>query len=122
MLDVDVLFVGGGPASLAGALHLTNIVARYNERISAGTLQGRKLEPQIAIVEKGRDVGAHAISGALFDPRALEELLPDYRKRGFPFSITAAAHEVHYLTTERAYQIPSWVIPSAYRKIGRAHV
>ncbi|MBQ26754.1 MAG: hypothetical protein CMH81_01215 [Nitrospiraceae bacterium] len=117
-LDVDVLFVGGGPASLAGALHLTKLVARSNERIAAGALRDRKLEPQIAIIEKGRDVGAHAISGALFDPRALEELMPDYAKQEFPFPVTATAHEVHYLTTEHAYQIPPWVIPPAYRSTG----
>lgn len=115
-LDVDVLFVGGGPANLAGALRLTQLVARHNERVSMGDSQGSRLEPQIVLIEKGRDVGAHAISGALFDPVALEELLPDYRNQGFPFTTQVARHGLHYLTTNGDIRIPDFFIPSAYHQ------
>lgn len=115
-LDVDVLFVGGGPANLAGALRLTQLVAHHNERVSAGTASGPRLDPQIALIEKGRDVGAHAISGALFDPAALEELLPDYRDRGFPLSVRVARHGLHYLTTNGDLRLPDVLIPSRYRQ------
>lgn len=115
-LDVDVLFVGGGPANLAGALRLTQLIAQYNERIASGERSGPRLEPQIALIEKGRDVGAHAVSGALFDPRALEELLPDYRDRGVPFFQRATRHGFHYLTTEGDVRLPDLLIPPAYRQ------
>lgn len=117
-LGVDVLFVGGGPANLAGALRLTQLVARHNERVSTGELAGPRLEPRIALIEKGRDVGAHAISGAVLDPVALEELLPDYRDRGFPLSLQVARHGLYYLTTEGDVRCPDFLIPPAFRQDG----
>jgi electron-transferring-flavoprotein dehydrogenase len=113
-LDVDILFVGGGPANLAGALRLAQLVARHNERVARGELAGAPLAPQIALIDKGRDVGAHAISGALFDPVALEELLPDYQQRGFPFTVKVARHGLHYLTTSRQFRVPDGLLPRAY--------
>lgn len=117
-LDVDVLFVGGGPANLAGALRLTQLAARHNERVSAGELAGPRLEPRIALIEKGRDVGAHAISGAVLDPVALEELLPDFRDRGFPLSLQVARHGLYYLTTEGGIRCPDFLIPPTFRQTG----
>ena len=115
-LDADVLFVGGGPANLAGALRLSQLISAYNARVSAGELTGSPLEPQIVLLDKGRDVGAHAISGALFDPIALQELLPDYRERGFPFSVPVARHGLYYLTTERKLLLPDVLTPPAFRQ------
>ena len=117
-LDVDVLFVGGGPANLAGALRLTQLVAHHNECVAAGKLAGSPIHPQIALIEKGRDVGAHAISGAIIDPIALEELLPDFRQRGFPLSVPVTRHGLHVLTTERVLRLPDFLLPSAYRHQG----
>ena len=115
-LDADVLFVGGGPANLAGALRLSQLVSEYNARVAAGELTGSRLEPQVVVLDKGRDVGAHAISGALFDPIALQELLPDYRDRGFPFSVPVARHGLYYLTTERKLWLPDFLVPPAFRQ------
>ena len=115
-LDADVLFVGGGPANLAGALRLSQLVSEYNARVAAGELTGSRLEPQVVLLDKGRDVGAHAISGALFDPIALQELLPDYRDRGFPFSVPVARHGLYYLTTERKLWLPDFLVPPAFRQ------
>ena len=67
-LEVDVLFVGAGPASLAGAIRLGQLASEA----------GRALE--ILVIEKGGEIGHHGISGAVMDPRALDELLPSWRE------------------------------------------
>jgi electron-transferring-flavoprotein dehydrogenase len=116
-LEVDVLFVGGGPANLAGALRLTQLVSQHHAR-AASAPAGRDMSLQIALIEKGRDCGAHAISGAIFNPVALAELLPDYREEGFPFSTRVARHGLHLLTAAGQLRIPDMLIPPAYRQDG----
>ncbi len=116
ILDVDILFVGGGPANLSAALRLTQLIASHDGQVSAGQTSRPRLEPQIALIEKGHDVGAHAISGAIFDPIALEELLPDYRDRGFPFSLHVTQHSLRYLTTEGNVRLPNVLVPPSYRQ------
>ncbi|MFX8864357.1 hypothetical protein ABTM79_19640, partial [Acinetobacter baumannii] len=65
-IEMDVVFVGAGPASLAGALHLARLIAAHNEAVESGAKQGRSLgEVQIAVIEKGASVGAHILSGAV---------------------------------------------------------
>ncbi|GIW54597.1 MAG: electron transfer flavoprotein-ubiquinone oxidoreductase [Nitrospiraceae bacterium] len=120
-LEADVLFVGGGPANLAGALRLAQLVARHNEQVSTGEKAGPPLELRIVLIEKGRDVGAHAVSGAMFDPVALEELLPDYLDRGFPLSQRVTRHTFCYLTTEGTIPIPDLLLPGA-RRHGRCYL
>ena len=111
-LEVDVLFVGGGPANLAGALRLTQLVR-------AGSEPGdRDMNLQIALIEKGRDCGAHAMSGAIFNPVALAELLPNYVDLGFPFSTRVHRHGLHLLTAGGHLHIPDLLIPRAYRQDG----
>ncbi len=117
-LEVDVLFVGGGPANLAGALRLTQLVTTHNAQVSAGDRDGPPLDPQIALIEKGRDVGAHAISGALLNPVALHELLPDYLERGFPLTTPVGRHGLHYLTTNGQVRLPEFLLPAAYHQTG----
>ncbi len=114
-LDVDVLFVGGGPANLAGALRLCQLVARHNVRASVSHSLTPLRAPVIALIEKGRDVGAHAISGALVDPIALEELLPDYATRGFPLSVRVVRQGLYYLTMRHEIHLPDFLIPRPYR-------
>ena len=114
-LDVDVLFVGGGPANLAGALRLTQLIARHNARVATGECSGTCLDTTIALIEKGRDVGAHAISGAIFDPIALEELLPDYRSKGFPLTVGVTRQGLHFVTTEHDLRLPDFLLPHASR-------
>ncbi|MGE0102356.1 MAG: 4Fe-4S dicluster domain-containing protein [Blastocatellales bacterium] len=107
-LEVDVLFVGAGPASLAGALRLRQLIDRHNAEAEANG--GRKLEEiTIAVIEKGREIGSHIISGAVMDIRPLEELLPDFRERGAPLESEVTEEDVSYLT-ER-FKIKSPVIP-----------
>ena len=106
VMPVDVLFVGAGPASLAGAYHLLTLVERHNARVEAEG-KGETLDPpEIAIAEKGKALGAHAISGAVLDPRALRELMPDFLEQGFPFESEVTSEDVLFLTDSRKFRLP----------------
>jgi electron-transferring-flavoprotein dehydrogenase len=105
VMEVDVLFVGAGAASLSGALHLQNLINAHNERVAGGG-EGEALEPMIAIIEKGREVGAHSLSGAVLDPVALRELVPDYAEKGCPIERTVDSEDVYFLTKDKAFRFP----------------
>jgi electron-transferring-flavoprotein dehydrogenase len=104
-LDVDVLFVGGGPAGLAGALKLSQLVSAHNERAAAGG--GKALgEVSIAVLEKASEIGAHGISGCVLDPRALSELLPGYRDKGAPIESDVQSDDLYYFTRSGSVRFP----------------
>src|SRR5438552_1482640 len=79
-LEADVLIVGAGPAGLACALHLANLIKKHNE--AGGTSRsGPQLSTEnVYVLEKGREIGAHQLSGAIMNPKALAELVPDFEK------------------------------------------
>ena len=78
-MPVDVVFVGAGPANLAGSIHLMNLIEAHNEAVSSGEKEGEVMdEPMICLIDKGSEVGSHQLSGAVLDPRALTELIPDW--------------------------------------------
>jgi len=104
-LDVDVLFVGGGPACLAGSYHLGKLVEQHNADVDARG-EGEKLEPMIALIEKGAEVGAHSLSGAVMNPVALRELIPDFTERGCPIESEVTDDSIHYLTESKAFKLP----------------
>jgi len=98
IMEVDVLFVGGGIASLSGALHLVTLIKKHNEDVEQKG-NGEKIdEIMIAILEKGTYVGSHAISGAVMDPVALKELIPDFIEKGAPLEGEINKEEVCFLT------------------------
>ena len=90
-MEYDVLIVGAGPAGLAAAIRL------------------KQLRPatSVCIIEKGSEVGAHILSGAVFEPRALDELLPDWRQRGAPLLTPATDDRFVFLTRQRAWRLPT---------------
>jgi electron-transferring-flavoprotein dehydrogenase len=104
-LEADVLFVGGGPASLAGAYHLAKLIEKHNEQVeSAG--EGEPFEPMIVLIEKGQEIGAHGFSGAVISDQALRELIPDYEDQGCPIEAEVSSDAVYYLTPSKATRFP----------------
>ena len=97
VLEFDVQFVGAGPAGLAGAIHLSDLIEKHNRAIAAGAPGAALPEITIAVLEKAARVGAHGISGAVMDPRALRELLPDYREQGCPIACDVTRDDVYFL-------------------------
>ena len=111
-LEVDVLFVGAGPASLAGALRLRQLINAHNE--AHNNALG---EITIAVIEKGREVGSHMISGAVMDMRPLTELMPDWKERGAPVESEVTEEDVSYLTKTRKLKSP--IIPPPLNNHGK---
>ena len=114
-LDVDVLFVGAGPGTLASAYHLQQLINTHNERVSS-TGEGSAVEPMIAIIEKGREIGAHSFSGAVLDPVALHEIVPDFEKKGCPLEKKIDEEDVYYLSRKGAFRLP--ITPSQMNNHG----
>ena len=99
-MEFDVVIVGAGPAGLGCAIHLADLVAKHNE--SAAT----KLEPEIVVLEKGKEVGAHIFSGAVMDPRGLDGLLPDWKDRGAPIESAVTSDAMYMFSPTKARKIP----------------
>ena len=106
-MEFDVVVVGAGPSGLAAACRLMQLAQDG----------GRELE--ICVVEKGSEVGAHILSGAVFQPTALEELFPDWPQRGAPVSTRVATDEFFYLAgQEKGFKVPEIFIPRPMRNHG----
>lgn len=99
-LEVDVLIVGAGPAGLAAAYHLR----RLNKNTS------------IAVLEKGKEIGAHIISGAVMDPRGIDELMPNWKDKGAPIENAVDEDHVLFLTRNRNFEFP--IIPPPLQNHG----
>ncbi|MGD9616460.1 MAG: electron transfer flavoprotein-ubiquinone oxidoreductase [Alphaproteobacteria bacterium] len=94
-MEYDVVIVGAGPSGLAAAIRLKQLAA------AAGTEIG------VCVIEKGSEVGAHILSGAVLEPRALNELIPDWRERGAPLNTLATEDRFLYLTRTRSFRLPT---------------
>jgi len=112
VLEFDVQFVGAGPAGLAGAIHLATMIERHNAAAGAPTEGGSGApgpalgEVTIAVLEKGKRVGAHGLSGAVLDPRALDELIPDWRAKGCPIASEVTGDDVFFLWEQGQFRLP----------------
>ena len=94
-MEFDVVIVGAGPAGLSTAIKLKQLAAAAGREIS------------VCVLEKGSEVGAHILSGAVFEPRALDELVPDWKEKGAPLETAAAEDRFLFLTKSRAIRLPT---------------
>src|SRR5580765_6991975 len=106
VLEFDVQFVGAGPAGLAGAIHLANLIEEHNATVAAGGPGEAIGETNIAVLEKSAEVGAHGFSGGVMDPRGMRELLPDFIAQGCPLAAPVTGDEVYILSEQGQLKLP----------------
>jgi len=112
-MKAGVVFVGGGPAGLSGALHLTNLIAKHNAAVAKGEEPGKPINEEtlgvdmvVAVIEKAANLGDHTLSGAVMEPKALAELIPDFKEKGAPIESEVKSEGVYFFTRKRAFKFP----------------
>jgi electron-transferring-flavoprotein dehydrogenase len=110
-MEVDVLIVGGGSAGLSAAIRFQQQVQAHNEKNP-----DQAVEPMVVVLEKASEVGAHSLSGAVMNPSALEELIPDYKEKGCPILSDVTKEAVYYLGED--YQVKAPILPPPFKNHG----
>src|SRR5580698_9028971 len=105
-MEADVVIIGGGPAGMACALRLSQLIDAHNDKLALkGSTAAPLSKENIYVLEKAREAGQHCLSGALLDPRSMRELLPGFETEA-PIDAEVTEESVHFLTRKSNFKLP----------------